>query len=257
MIKNLSYVNSRYILGFSFFEHDLLMNIFIKINRNNENDLSVIDYIDTNNENILNQLTDSEKYLLKIQKDPPTNEPSYLTLFMSYLNNDLIKKLSDENKKYILQSGKSIEEIADHIPGEYLGKYKDCFDNYLCSIYRNSIAHFNLMYKIGEYAQDISKITSYFQLYHYCMQKHLIWVCKKYWNDKAAKEGETPLNDTQIFENKYNPNFTQKLLLCEEYHNYNKDVVKYLCLPLAYNIPRYKALTIEALFDKDNKPVDD
>lgn len=33
------------------------------------------------------------------------------------------------------------------------------------------------------------------------------------------------------------------------HRTYSKDAVKYLCLPFAYNISRYKALTIKDLFD--------
>ncbi|MBO4501142.1 MAG: hypothetical protein J5760_02775, partial [Clostridia bacterium] len=32
---------------------------------------------------------------------------------------------------------------------------------------------------------------------------------------------------------------------------YNKDLVKALCVPFAYNLPRFKNLSIEILFDRN------
>lgn len=43
----------------------------------------------------------------------------------------------------------------------------------------------------------------------------------------------------------------------EIHRSYSKDAVKFLCLPFAYNLPRYKALTVEGLFDWNEYGQDD
>ncbi len=91
-------------------------------------------------------------------------------------------------------------------------------------LYRNNVAHLTAIRRAGDFIGDTTKIDSYFALYHYLMQRLLL-------NKDNA-------------DHKYNNQLTQ-------WHTYVKDYVKALDSPFGYNIPRFKALTIEQLFDRN------
>ena len=94
------------------------------------------------------------------------------------------------------------------------------------------------MARVSEYASDIKNVNSYFSLYHYCMQKHILY-CARRFNKQGNEKMAAALNDAEI------------------HRSYSKDAVKFLCLPFAYNLPRYKALTVEGLFDWNEYGQDD
>lgn len=90
--------------------------------------------------------------------------------------------------------------------------------------YRNNVAHLTAIRRVGDFVGDTTKIDSYFALYHYLMQILLM--------------------DKDNADHKYNKQLIQ-------WHTYVKDYVKALNSPFGYNIPRFKALTIEQLFDRN------
>ena len=83
---------------------------------------------------------------------------------------------------------------------------------------------------------DIREIESYYALYHYVMQRRLM---------DCYEEGQVPVPELLA---KYFENVTH-------YGTYCKDLVKVLNIPFCYNLPRYKNLSIDALFDR-NRPGD-
>ena len=109
--------------------------------------------------------------------------------------------------------------------------YKMAEDNYnnsdekMCTVFRNAIDHLNAVRNANEYIDDIKYIESYYSLYQYLIQRAVI---KKYPEISYAKQ-------------------------LEKYKTYSKDFTKALCIPFAYNTPRFKDLTIDALFDKERQ----
>ena len=103
------------------------------------------------------------------------------------------------------------------------------------SDYRNKVAHLSAVRNCADYIGGISKIDSYFALYHYIIQRQLA--------------GKGRLDPTYP---NFERNFPQYYPLFK-YHTYVKDMVKALNVPFGYNIPRFKALTIGDLFDKNEK----
>ncbi len=97
--------------------------------------------------------------------------------------------------------------------------------------FRNTVAHLNAIRNINEYISDIhyvDKDHGYFGMYHYIIQRHL------------QHHTENPGRFTkQYFEN------------LDKYKTYCADFVKAYCTPMAYNLVRYKNLTIDSLFDKN------
>lgn len=97
--------------------------------------------------------------------------------------------------------------------------------------FRNSVAHLNPIRNANLYLKDIDNVTSYFEIYHYIVQKSIInRIHKKKFNNQYRKY------ESLIYNNK----------------NYCKDMVKALCVPFAYNIPRFKALSIYENFNMNN-----
>ena len=83
---------------------------------------------------------------------------------------------------------------------------------------------------IGKYAADIGKFSSWFELYHYIMQRIVFDMYKK--SPNAAEN-----------------NYKQ---LIAKHHTYCKDLVKALNTPFGYNLARYNNLSIGELFDRNN-----
>lgn len=108
--------------------------------------------------------------------------------------------------------------------------YKIIFDNLKKSdiattkTFRNAVAHLNAIRNIDENIMEIDSINNYFGLYHYIIQRHI--------------QKKLSVNSDYF-----------KLL--DNYKTYSKDFVKAYCTPMAYNLVRYKNLTIDGLFDKN------
>lgn len=96
--------------------------------------------------------------------------------------------------------------------------------------FRNRVAHLNFVrraYEVLE-ARGDDRPSSYFQLYHYIVQKELVPYMSRQQEIKEKLECHFKTGD------------------------YSRDFVKWISIPFGYNLPRYKNLTIERLFDKDH-----
>lgn len=105
------------------------------------------------------------------------------------------------------------------------------------SCYRNFISHMTAVTNAYKYIGEMNaedKI-SYYSIFNYILQRYLNEV---YIDSKNALP-------------EWYKSCMQKV---EQYHSYNKDVIKILNMPFAYNLPRYKNLSVEYLFnDLDNE----
>jgi hypothetical protein len=105
--------------------------------------------------------------------------------------------------------------------------------DYVIRIYRNTVTHFNTIASANIYAKDIYKIETYFDLYHYIMQREIYSQIKEH--NKVSE--------------KINKCFENMLKM----RSYSKDLLNILNTPFGYNLPRYKNLSIKDLFDKNEK----
>lgn len=141
----------------------------------------------------------------------------------------------DQNKKD--SQMRTVHEKAAAAKNRYLQSVKwNCktrenlekADGTAIRFFRNTVAHLGVVRNVHCYINDIRAIDSYFGLYHYLVQKTLEAECK------------TPNAPTKAY--------FEKL---ETYRTYCKDFLHVLCLPFAYCIPRYKNLSVEQLFDRN------
>lgn len=110
-------------------------------------------------------------------------------------------------------------------------------DEETIDIYRNNIAHLNPIRNIDLFIDDVKEFGSYFELYHYLMQRSIV---------KSAEYFEAKLT---------NPKVQEYIKDVEDYGVYSKDFVKALNSPFGYNLPRFKNLSVDALFDMHNPPI--
>lgn len=138
----------------------------------------------------------------------------------------------DDNFDYRLLS-KTLCDKGDESPNLFLKKNKrlrKCVevdinnaDSSMTRKYRNCIAHLTVVRELKEYIGDIYAVDSYFSIYHYVMQRCI-----------------TANVHNIVYEGDLN-----------KYHTYRNDFVKALNSPFGYNIPRFKNLSIEQLFDRN------
>lgn len=102
-------------------------------------------------------------------------------------------------------------------------------DSSMTRKYRNCIAHLTVVRELNKYIKDIRTVDSYFSIYHYVMQRCI-----------TKRENDTKQEDKIKYEDDLLKN-----------HGYTKDFVKALNSPFGYNIPRFKNLSIEQLFDRN------
>ncbi len=180
----------------------------------------------------------------------------------------LVKNLADVNARYViafhslerdytLYEGGSIEKDylkltnmlcseGENSRSQYLARnrhMRECVaqdinnaKNLRVKVYRDNVAHLTAVRRCDEFIDEITKIDSYFALYHYLIQRQL-------------SKGLDPTRPN--FEKNF-PYFAQLF----KWHTYVKDMVKALNSPFGYNVPRFKALTIDDLFDR-NEPKKD
>lgn len=103
--------------------------------------------------------------------------------------------------------------------------------------YRNNVAHLSVIDALIKYSKDMSSIGSYYALYQYCIQRTI------YENHIIVGSEEPEKVSEKIHE------MFESII---EHQSYSKDLVKCLNLPFAYNLARYKNLSIECLFDKND-----
>lgn len=112
----------------------------------------------------------------------------------------------------------------------YLGQepINDPTSNVIVS-FRNNVEHLNIIRALCEYSNKITRVDSYFALYHFLMQQWLKDVCEDY----------------SVFEQSYKEKPVSGV--------YCKDIVKTLCYPFGYSLARYKNLTVDGLFDMNER----
>lgn len=130
----------------------------------------------------------------------------------------------------------------------YLQQNMENADRWSLRAFRNCTEHLNAVRNADKYIRDIANFNSYFELYHYLVQRSLIDQFKYDCNTLSRKNDGTTIYSKEQAEGK----LLQYFELVEKYHSYCKDFVKALCTPFAYNLPRYKNLSINELYDRNN-----
>lgn len=177
--------------------------------------------------------------LYLVQKNLIYVNSRYFLAFHCVERDEKIYKLGEaketKNNKKEKDWKKFAEEFIDQYPPKervkrYLKNNFECSDKKALKTFRNSVLHLNVIRNADEYISSIKYVHSYFALYHYLLQSYI-----------ADKIKDPSTEKLKLY-----------LKQVETYHTYCKDFVKALNVPFAYNLPRYKNLSIDELFDRNN-----
>lgn len=114
---------------------------------------------------------------------------------------------------------------------EYLQQDFRNTDDWATRTFRNKVEHLDAVRNADQYIDDIRSFTSYYGLYHYLLQRCI---------------GE------KVNNNSINPIMAEYFNFVKNKGEYKKHMVKALCVPFSYNLPRYKNLSTEELFDQND-----
>ena len=137
---------------------------------------------------------------------------------------------ADRHRKHICDYLQSNLESYAAIASEYKSANKN---KELIVDYRNNVAHLNVINTMDRYIADC-KESSYYGMYCYCLQRHMFDdICEKAPNGKISE-------------------IMKKV---KETGTCSKDLMWLINLPFAYNLPRYKNLSNEILFNERDKGI--
>ena len=145
-------------------------------------------------------------------------------------------KYREETKNLKLPKEKDREIMKKYLPNDEDRKeYNKIFKQY-----RNNIVHLNIIANLSKLTSTIDKeINSYFEIFHYCAQRVMFDYCKN--NNKVVLAKMKDLahikSDCDEFSSKYT-------------YPYSSAVLRFMNLPFAYNVPRFKNLSYQKFFDK-------
>ena len=123
-------------------------------------------------------------------------------------------------------------------------------DDWAIRTYRNKIEHLDAIRNADLYLSDVREITSWYELYHYIMQRRIM---DQYEYD-STHESRKVKGAMIISPEELNPKTFEYFEKVKKYKTCCRDFVKALNMPFAYNLPRYKNLSINELFDR-NRPL--
>lgn len=130
----------------------------------------------------------------------------------------------------------------------YISTNMDNSDAWAVRSYRNCVEHINAIRNMDKYIGDIREFDSYFELYHYLVQRSIM---DQYEYDSTTESKKNP-GTMIISSDELNAKTLRYFELIKNYKTYCKDFVKALNVPFAYNLARYKNLSINELFDRNN-----
>lgn len=145
-------------------------------------------------------------------------------------------KYREETKNLKLPKEKDRDIMKKYLPNE---KDREKYNKFFTA-YRNNIVHLNIIAKLSKLTKNIDKdINSYFDIYHYCTQRVMFDYCQKNNNVVLAKMKDLAhiKSDCDEFSSKHT-------------YPYSSAVLRFMNLPFAYNVPRFKNLSYKKFFDK-------
>ena len=229
VVKNLVKTNARYYIAYSAFERDLAMLL------QKDNDAISINSIPYT---FVNKKGETVK-----------DENPYYAVTEYYLD-------QDDEIKYVPENGvfdrEACHRYFDEHKAHFTRKWRDIFrkeiaeakqantTGYLGIFVRNTADHLNALTSLKTYINDFrsgsdAPMKSYFELYHFIVQRLALD-----WNSNPACQPGQELELEQYRE------------FIETNGLPDNDLIHICYCPLGYNLPRYKNLTIAALFDSES-----
>lgn len=229
LVKNLVYVNSRYVMAFHALERDAeLYGVALKstISVKKAKETTFPDY------------TVLTRTLLKKGANSRSGhlcDNARITEGMNEKDKEKAKKKLEERQRRRELMTVNIQNATDHsivnVNDPSMG-----VSLRTVSTYRNNIDHLTTVRSCTDFIGDIAKddkdrVDSYFALYHYLTQRLL------------QSKDKRPAGAAEKVDDYYR--------LLDKHNSYVKDFVKALNSPFGYDYPRFKNLSIQQLFDRN------
>lgn len=231
LVKNLVYVNARYFMAFHCVERDRIMDNAKKWKGvNNSNDCGENAWPVFARERLEAQV----KALGASSPVPPAQQGT--------CRSPAVKEYLRQRKKYYQK-----KRVLEYLQQDFSNT-----DDWATRTFRNKVEHLAAIRDADQYIGDIRSITSYYGLYHYLLQRSIF---NQYEYDSTHNSNRN--NDAgrpKMIVNKedINPIIFEYFNFVKNKGKYKKDMVKALCVPFSYNLPRYKNLSTEELFDQND-----
>ncbi len=216
-IKGVMSVNTVFSIAFSCLERDLTLKQGLK----KEGLLSFTGYYIEKDGRLVreyNQIRDKIRDDVSLSKEEKRREYAQLTPILRAMHYDLHSYYCVHNNY------EEARAIIRNIGDKQIS---------LSKRYRDLIAHLNVAAMMNEYLGEMQTITSYYSVYVYSLERILI--------DEQLKHV-----------NKFNDALSQFILKCssriQKRGAYDRDMLWVINAPFAYNLARYKNLSIEDLF---------
>ena len=145
-------------------------------------------------------------------------------------------KYREQTKNLKLPKEKDRDIMKKYLPND---KDREKYNKFFTA-YRNNIVHLNIIAKLSKLTKNIDKdINSYFDIYHYCTQRVMFNYCKEKNDVVLAKMKDLAhiKSDCDEFSSKHT-------------YPFSSAVLRFMNLPFAYNVPRFKNLSYKKFFDK-------
>ena len=229
VVKNLVKTNARYYIAFTAFVRDYEM-LNRKDTENVKKNVIPFEYLDENGEvqEAENEIFAPTEYYLDRDdeiKYVPEN---------GVFDKEACHRYFDEHKAHFTRKWRDIfrKEVAEAKQISETG--------YLGAFVRDTAAHLNALTSLKKYINDFrcgsdAPMRSYFELYHFIVQRLALD-----WNNNPACQPGQELDLEQYRE------------FIETQGLPDNDLIHISYCPLGYNLPRYKNLTIAALFDSES-----
>lgn len=237
ILKNIVNINSRYVIGFHCVERDAQLykekGYDINLKKLEEKGFSSVTKLCIGiDEDDPAKRKDVEKELSERAKASfAALETAKPKLYATYINYSDEEKAAEFRKQLNREKAKTaLNAYLRNIKWNVIIR-EDLLrrDDKACRTFRNKAVHLEAARYAHRYINDISGINSYFQLYHYIMQRCIMDTDNYTPSGKAAEYFESVKADGK----------------------YNDRLLKLLCVPFGYCVTRFKDLSIEALFDKN------
>lgn len=230
LVKNIVNINSRYVIAFHSLERDAYFyamtdDKYIKGNGNGRYSAIHIAAEPSNKIDVPEDQIDSLPADLDVSMYPKGGRCRYYYAYTAELYN---QEYSSKSRN--IAKSKHYRQCVKEDILNARKLHTDDYDTDALREFRNAVAHQDVVRNMSAYIEGIREINSYYGLYHYLAQRCL------------QKRCNGALDDN-----------TDYFRTLDKYNTYVKDFVKALCVPFAYNAPRFKNLTIEDLFDKNKE----
>ena len=236
--KNLVYLNSRYTMAYHCLERDRALldcdGLHSESEVADEDHRELLVLVGPAEQALQQRRAETETLAAECAKGPADRgRDAWLSLVRTYRRKKRVSDYLDANFSMLRRGEGSLpDKNALFVP----------------RLYRNSVAHLSVIRNGDRYIAGLRRADSWFAVYHYLMQRGME---EQFTNQSHGKKrkGNVYLEDLPA-------PLSEQLCLAGKHGSYCKDLVKVLNIPFAYNLPRYKNLSIEGLVDRNRPGVD-